>query len=95
MGCALDPTHHSSGVNMASWPADVGSGESAKISVCVCPLPDKYASSSVNKRQRLALDFLGSIDQTGEFLALLEDEEVDEVKQERMEVSGRKRADHA
>ncbi|XP_022528756.1 transcription initiation protein SPT3 homolog isoform X2 [Astyanax mexicanus] len=48
--------------------------------------PDKYSSSSsVNKRQRLAQDFLGSIDQTGEFLALLEDEEVDEVKQERME----------
>ncbi|XP_036397962.1 transcription initiation protein SPT3 homolog isoform X2 [Megalops cyprinoides] len=44
---------------------------------------DKYSSS--NKRQRLALDFLGSIDQTGEFLALLEEDDMDEVKQERME----------
>ncbi|XP_030624104.1 transcription initiation protein SPT3 homolog [Chanos chanos] len=47
---------------------------------------DKYSSSSsVNKRQRLAQDFLSSIDQTGEFMALLDEEEVDEVKQERME----------
>ncbi|XP_052009582.1 transcription initiation protein SPT3 homolog isoform X3 [Xyrauchen texanus] len=45
---------------------------------------DKY-SSSVNKRQRLAQDFLGSIDQTGEFLSLCEEEEVDDVKQERLE----------
>ncbi|XP_067312137.1 transcription initiation protein SPT3 homolog isoform X2 [Pseudorasbora parva] len=43
---------------------------------------DKYSS---NKRQRLAQDFLGSIDQTGEFLSLVEEEEVDEVKQERLE----------
>ncbi|XP_062862965.1 transcription initiation protein SPT3 homolog [Trichomycterus rosablanca] len=46
---------------------------------------DKYSSSGSNKRQKLAMDFLGSIDQTGEFLALLEDEEGDEVKQERIE----------
>ncbi|KAK9959457.1 hypothetical protein ABG768_009582 [Culter alburnus] len=46
---------------------------------------DKYSSSSANKRQRLAQDFLGSIDQTGEFLSLVEEEEVDEVKQERLE----------
>lgn len=45
---------------------------------------DKY-SSSVNKRQRLAQDFLSVIDQTGEFLSLVEEEEVDEVKQERLE----------
>ncbi|XP_061096139.1 transcription initiation protein SPT3 homolog [Conger conger] len=45
---------------------------------------DKY-SSNVNKRQKLAQDFLGSIDQTGEFLALLDEEEIDEVKQERLE----------
>ncbi|XP_029114192.1 transcription initiation protein SPT3 homolog isoform X2 [Scleropages formosus] len=45
---------------------------------------DKY-SSNVNKRQKLAQDFLGSIDQTGEFLALLEEEDIDEVKQERLE----------
>lgn len=50
---------------------------------------DKYSSSSsssnVNKRQRLAQDFLSSIDQTGEFLTLMEDDELDEVKQERLE----------
>ncbi|XP_063040556.1 transcription initiation protein SPT3 homolog [Engraulis encrasicolus] len=46
---------------------------------------DKYSSSNLNKRKRLAQDFLASIDQTGEFLALLDEEEVDDVKQERME----------
>ncbi|GAA6109318.1 transcription initiation protein SPT3 homolog isoform X1 [Tachysurus ichikawai] len=46
---------------------------------------DKFSSSSANKRQKLMLDFLGSIDQTGEFLTLLEDEDMDEVKQERLE----------
>ncbi|KAI2654090.1 hypothetical protein H4Q32_010714 [Labeo rohita] len=53
---------------------------------------DKYSSSSsssssssVNKRQRLLQDFMSSIDQTGEFLTLVEEEEVDEVKQERLE----------
>ncbi|KAG9335796.1 hypothetical protein JZ751_003628 [Albula glossodonta] len=46
---------------------------------------NKY-STNVNKRQRLAQDFLSSIDQTGEFLTLLDEEEVDEVKQERLEV---------
>ncbi|XP_015201391.1 transcription initiation protein SPT3 homolog isoform X3 [Lepisosteus oculatus] len=46
---------------------------------------DKFSSSSVNKRQKLAHDFLSSIDQTGDFLALLEDDDVDEVKQERLE----------
>ncbi|XP_041928144.1 transcription initiation protein SPT3 homolog [Alosa alosa] len=46
---------------------------------------DKYSSSSVNKRKRLVQDFLSSIDQTGEFLALLEEDDVDEVKQERLE----------
>ncbi|XP_056623177.1 transcription initiation protein SPT3 homolog isoform X2 [Triplophysa dalaica] len=45
---------------------------------------DKY-SSSVNKRQRLAQDFLSVIDQTGEFLSLVEEEDMDEVKQERLE----------
>ncbi|KAJ8387819.1 hypothetical protein AAFF_G00149680 [Aldrovandia affinis] len=45
---------------------------------------DKY-STNVNKRQRLAQDFLSSIDQTGEFLALLEEDDVDEIKQERLE----------
>lgn len=57
------------------------------VFVCVGLHSDKFSSSSANKRQKLALDFLGSIDQTGEFLTLLEDEDVDEVKQERMEVS--------
>ncbi|XP_066560462.1 transcription initiation protein SPT3 homolog isoform X2 [Amia ocellicauda] len=46
---------------------------------------DKFSSSNVNKRQKLAHDFLSSIDQTGEFLALLADDDVDEVKQERLE----------
>ncbi|KAK1170345.1 hypothetical protein AOXY_G7168 [Acipenser oxyrinchus oxyrinchus] len=46
---------------------------------------DKFSSSSVNKRQKLAHDFLSSIDQTGEFLALFDDDDIDEVKQERLE----------
>ncbi|XP_078503756.1 transcription initiation protein SPT3 homolog isoform X3 [Lissotriton helveticus] len=49
-------------------------------------LDDKSSSSvSANKRQKVAQDFLNSLDQTGELLVLFEDEEVDEVKQERME----------
>nr|XP_042704591.1 transcription initiation protein SPT3 homolog isoform X1 [Chrysemys picta bellii] len=48
-------------------------------------LEDKFNSSSVNKRQKLAQDFLNSIDQTGELLAMFEDDEIDDVKQERME----------
>uniref|UniRef100_A0A671SPL6 SPT3 homolog, SAGA and STAGA complex component n=1 Tax=Sinocyclocheilus anshuiensis TaxID=1608454 RepID=A0A671SPL6_9TELE len=50
---------------------------------------DKYSSSSsssINKRQRLLQDFMSSIDQTGEFLSQVEEEEVDDVKQERLEV---------
>ncbi|XP_069879714.1 transcription initiation protein SPT3 homolog isoform X3 [Dipodomys merriami] len=42
-------------------------------------------SSNTNKRQKIAQDFLTSIDQTGELLAMFEDEEIDDVKQERME----------
>ncbi|XP_069831977.1 transcription initiation protein SPT3 homolog isoform X2 [Dendropsophus ebraccatus] len=49
-------------------------------------LEEKLApNNTVNKRQKLAQDFLNSIDQTGELLALMEDDEIDEVKQERME----------
>lgn len=51
-------------------------------------LEDKLSSSSssnANKRQKLAQDFLISIDQTGELLTLFEDDEIDDVKQERME----------
>uniref|UniRef100_A0A6I8NTT6 SPT3 homolog, SAGA and STAGA complex component n=1 Tax=Ornithorhynchus anatinus TaxID=9258 RepID=A0A6I8NTT6_ORNAN len=48
-------------------------------------LEDKFGSTSANKRQKLAQDFLHSIDQTGELLAMFEDDEIDEVKQERME----------
>ncbi|MGH0175467.1 UNVERIFIED_CONTAM: hypothetical protein FKN15_070286, partial [Acipenser sinensis] len=44
------------------------------------------SSSNVNKRQKLAHDFLSSIDQTGEFLALFDDDDIDEVKQERLEL---------
>lgn len=52
---------------------------------CLCE--DKFNSNNTNKRQKLAQDFLNSIDQTGELLAIFEDDEIDDVKQERMEVS--------
>ncbi|KAM8778031.1 transcription initiation protein SPT3 homolog isoform 2-T4 [Rhynchonycteris naso] len=49
-------------------------------------LEDKLSgSNNANKRQKIAQDFLNSIDQTGELLAIFEDDEIDEVKQERME----------
>ncbi|KAM9383255.1 transcription initiation protein SPT3 homolog isoform 2-T2 [Phaethornis superciliosus] len=48
-------------------------------------LEDKFNSNNTNKRQKLAQDFLHSIDQTGELLAMFEDDEIDDVKQERME----------
>ncbi|NXY42474.1 SUPT3 protein, partial [Ceuthmochares aereus] len=48
-------------------------------------LEDKLNSNNTNKRQKLAQDFLNSIDQTGELLAIFEDDEIDDVKQERME----------
>uniref|UniRef100_A0A671SPL9 SPT3 homolog, SAGA and STAGA complex component n=1 Tax=Sinocyclocheilus anshuiensis TaxID=1608454 RepID=A0A671SPL9_9TELE len=43
-------------------------------------------NEAINKRQRLLQDFMSSIDQTGEFLSQVEEEEVDDVKQERLEV---------
>ncbi|XP_055491533.1 transcription initiation protein SPT3 homolog isoform X2 [Leucoraja erinacea] len=43
------------------------------------------SSSSINKRQKLYQEFLSSIDQTGELLGLLEEDDTDEVKQERLE----------
>ncbi|XP_048831469.1 transcription initiation protein SPT3 homolog isoform X2 [Brienomyrus brachyistius] len=45
---------------------------------------DKFSSSN-NKRQKLVQDFLSSIDQTGEFLALMDEDDLDDVKQERLE----------
>ncbi|XP_021564187.1 transcription initiation protein SPT3 homolog, partial [Carlito syrichta] len=49
-------------------------------------IEDKLSgSNNANKRQKTAQDFLNSIDQTGELLAMFEDDEIDEVKQERME----------
>uniref|UniRef100_A0A8C6N155 SPT3, SAGA and STAGA complex component n=1 Tax=Mus spicilegus TaxID=10103 RepID=A0A8C6N155_MUSSI len=42
-------------------------------------------SSGTNKRQKIAQDLINSIDQTGELLAMFEDNELDDVKQERME----------
>ncbi|XP_049621473.1 transcription initiation protein SPT3 homolog [Suncus etruscus] len=49
-------------------------------------LEDKTSgSNTTNKRQKIAQEFLNSIDQTGELLAMFEDDEIDEVKQERME----------
>lgn len=41
------------------------------------------------RRQRLAQDFLAWMDQMGDLLSLAERQEVDPVKQERMEVRGR------
>ncbi|XP_072355177.1 transcription initiation protein SPT3 homolog isoform X1 [Scyliorhinus torazame] len=43
------------------------------------------SSSSINKRQKLYQEFLSSIDQTGELLGWLEEDDADEVKQERLE----------
>lgn len=40
------------------------------------------------RRQRLAQDFLAWMDQTGDLLSLAERQEVDPIKQERMEVRG-------
>lgn len=40
------------------------------------------------RRQRLAQDFLTWMDQTGDFLSLAERQEVDPIKQERLEVRG-------
>ncbi|NXD15198.1 SUPT3 protein, partial [Nothocercus nigrocapillus] len=48
-------------------------------------IEDKFNSNNTNKRQKIAQDFLNSIDQTGELLAMFEDDEIDDVKQERME----------
>ncbi|XP_015253096.1 PREDICTED: transcription initiation protein SPT3 homolog [Cyprinodon variegatus] len=51
-------------------------------------LQQESAGSSAGgnqRRQRLALDFLAWMDQTGEFLSLAEKQEVDTIKQERME----------
>uniref|UniRef100_A0ABK0LFB6 SPT3 homolog, SAGA and STAGA complex component n=1 Tax=Rattus norvegicus TaxID=10116 RepID=A0ABK0LFB6_RAT len=45
-------------------------------------------SSGTNKRQKIAQDLINSIDQTGELLAMFEDNELDDVKQERMEPAG-------
>lgn len=47
---------------------------------------EKLSGSSTNKRQKIAQDLINSIDQTGELLAMFEDNELDDVKQERMEV---------
>lgn len=47
------------------------------------------AAGGNQRRQRLAQDFLAWMDQTGELLSLAERQEVDPVKQERMEVRGR------
>ncbi|XP_016536138.1 transcription initiation protein SPT3 homolog [Poecilia formosa] len=50
--------------------------------------PGGLAAGGNQRRQRLAQDFLVWMDQTGEFLSLAEKQEVDPVKQERMEVRG-------
>lgn len=57
-------------------------------SSCLHPHIDKFSSSN-NKRQKLVQDFLSSIDQTGEFLALMDEDDMDDVKQERLEVGAR------
>lgn len=43
------------------------------------------------RRQRLSQDFLVWMDQTGELLSLADHQEVDPIKQERMEVRGHQR----
>ncbi|XP_074625754.1 transcription initiation protein SPT3 homolog isoform X4 [Acropora palmata] len=40
-----------------------------------------------NKRRKISYDFVGAIDQTGELLSLFDDDDIDEIKQERNEVS--------
>lgn len=50
------------------------------------------AAGVAQRRQRLAQDFLVWMDQTGDLLSLAERQEVDSVKQERMEVRGRHNA---
>lgn len=45
-------------------------------------------SGAGQRRQRLAQDFLTWMDQTGDFLSLAERQEVDPIKQERLEVRG-------
>lgn len=57
--------------------------------LCLLPNPHEEklsGSSGTNKRQKIAQDLINSIDQTGELLAMFEDNELDDVKQERMEV---------
>lgn len=55
----------------------------------VCAFADRWAGTGGNqRRQRLAQDYLVWMDQTGELLSLAERQEVDPVKQERMEVRG-------
>lgn len=57
---------------------------------CCCRVfADRLGGTGGNqRRQRLAQDFLVWMDQTGELLSLAERQEVDPVKQERMEVRG-------
>lgn len=67
-----------------SWCLEKPKRLSLLFFACLCE--DKFNSNNTNKRQKLAQDFLNSIDQTGELLAMFEDDEIDDVKQERMEV---------
>ncbi|KAL0969000.1 hypothetical protein UPYG_G00221420 [Umbra pygmaea] len=46
---------------------------------------DRWVAAGGNKRQRLVGDFLSWMDQTGEFLSLCDNQEVDDVKLERLE----------
>ncbi|XP_010861960.1 transcription initiation protein SPT3 homolog [Esox lucius] len=46
---------------------------------------DRWGVAGGNKRQRLAGDFLSWVDQTGEFLSLSDNQEVDDIKLERLE----------
>ncbi|CAB1335312.1 unnamed protein product [Coregonus sp. 'balchen'] len=46
---------------------------------------DRWVVAGSNKRQRLAGDFLSWVDQTGEFLSLSDNQEVDDIKLERLE----------
>ncbi|EDL23426.1 suppressor of Ty 3 homolog (S. cerevisiae), isoform CRA_c [Mus musculus] len=67
-----------------------GIDEDDLLEVVLCLLPNPHeeklsGSSGTNKRQKIAQDLINSIDQTGELLAMFEDNELDDVKQERME----------
>lgn len=61
----------------------------AAVSLCRVCVAAAGGAGGNQRRQRLAQDFLAWMDQMGDLLSLAERQEVDPVKQERMEVRGR------